>query len=203
MVQVSGVDGIISIDSRLDSRFVAVGAVRRAVACPVNCGGPSGGRGISKGLLGCVSVGRVLGKAGSRGAMTFEFLRLSGRACSVFGVVVSWVPVSILSAYWCFVLVSIIWKSYPSGLRGTRRVGWCCAGILCLVFGGIVGVSSSVSSFVGCGGVALSGVKVLAASALLLTVSERFANSKKTVSSSSWSVVGVVGGFVVDVTVAW
>jgi len=49
----------------------------------------------------------------------------------------------------------------------------------------------------------LSGVKVLAASALLLTVSERFANSKKTVSSWSWSVVGVVGGFVVDVMVAW
>jgi len=205
MVQVSGVDGIISIDSRLDSRFVAVGTLRRAVACPVNCGGPSGSQGMLKGLLGCFIMGRVLGKAGSRGAMTFKSLCLSSRASSVIGIVVSWVPllILILLVYWCFVLASIICKSYLSGLRSTRRMGWCCTGILCLVFGGIVVVSSSVSLSVGFGSVALSGIGVLAASTLLLTVSERFMNSKKTASSLLSSVMDMIVGFVVNVVGAW
>jgi len=53
---------------------------------PVNCGGPSGGRGMSKGLLGFVVMGRVLGNAGSRDAMAFKHWLLSCGASRVVGV---------------------------------------------------------------------------------------------------------------------
>jgi len=57
MVQVSGLGGLVSIDSGLNSGVMAIGSVPLAVTCPVNCVGPLGGLGMSKGLLGWVVVG--------------------------------------------------------------------------------------------------------------------------------------------------
>jgi len=84
MVQVSGFGGIVLGDSRLDSGVVAVGA-HRAMTGPVSCGSPSGGRGMSKGLLGWVVVDRVLGNSGSRDSVAFRYLLLSCRAGGVVG----------------------------------------------------------------------------------------------------------------------
>jgi len=53
---------------------------------PVSCGGPLGGWGMLKGLLGFVIMGQVLGNAGCRDAMSFKHLLLSCGASSVVGI---------------------------------------------------------------------------------------------------------------------
>jgi len=73
---------------------------------------------------------------------------------------------------------------------------------LCLVFGGVVVVASSLSSIVGCGGVAQLSVRVFSSFLSLATVSGRVKNVKKSSLSASSSVICVVVGFFVVVVVA-
>jgi len=145
----------------VDSGVVAGNTVRRAMPGPVDCEGPSGGRGMSKGLLRFVVTGPVLGNAGS-GNVMFRHSLLSCGASSVIGVgVIGFrVQVSISSA--------------------------------CFVVGGVVVVASSLSSIVGCGGVARLSVQVFASFSLLATVSGRVKNVKKSSSSASSSIGCVV-----------
>jgi len=200
MVQVLGFGGIVAVDGRMDSGSFAVGVVRRGVmsSCPANCLGSSGGRGMSKGLLGWVVVGRVLGKAVSRDAVVFKY-------CSrgvVVGVVVVCMLVSQL-VHCCFIQSIIARKSYRSGRRSSKRVVCSCTMGLSLIFGVViaivVAVASSLLSIVWCGIVAASSLKLLATFSAPSWISGRTVAQKASSSSSPVVVVFVVVAFVVVV----